>query len=129
MPVTDHLSPVAYAIVADTHWYSLDVSHGGIESVLRYAQQTAYVIEGRSLVKGMKKACPRCRYLEKKGVRVAMGPVSDDNLRIAPAFFVCQVDICGPFSAYSPANKRATLKIWYVVFCCTVTGATGGLFC
>ena len=124
VPVTDHLSPVAYAIVADTHWYSLDVSHGGIESVLRYAQQTAYVIEGRSLVKGMKKACPRCRYLEKKGVRVAMGPVSDDNLRIAPAFFVCQVDICGPFSAYSPANKRATLKIWYVVFCCTVTGAT-----
>ena len=124
VPVTDHLSPVAYAIVADTHWYSLDVSHGGIESVLRYAQQTAYVIEGRSLVKGMKKACPRCRYLEKKGVRVAMGPVSNDNLRIAPVFFVCQVDICGPFSAYSPANKRATLKVWYVVFCCSVTGAT-----
>ena len=124
VPVTDHLSPVAYAIVADTHWYSLDVSHGGIESVLRYAQQTAYVIEGRSLVKGMKKACPRCRYLEKKGVRVAMGPVSNDNLRIAPVFFVCQVDICGPFSAYSPANKRAPRKVWYVVFCCTVTGAT-----
>ena len=53
-----------------------------------------------------------------------MGAVSDDNLRIAPPFFVCQVDICGHFSAYSPANKRATLKVWFVVFCCTVTGAT-----
>ena len=124
VPITDHLSPVAYVIVDDVHWYSPDVSHGGVESVLRYSQQTMHIIGGRSLVKGMKKACPRCRYLEKKGVRVAMGPVSDDNLRVAPAFYVCQVDICGHFSAYSPAKKRATLKVWYVVFCCTVTGAT-----
>ena len=52
-----------------------------------------------------------------------MGPVGEDNLKVAPPFFFTQVDICGPFSAYSPANKRATLKIWIVVFCCTVTGA------
>ena len=124
VPITDAHSPVAYAVVAETHWYSQDVSHGGVESVLRYAQQTAYVIGGRSLVKSMKRACPRCRFLEKKGIRVAMGPVSDDALRVAPAFYVSQVDICGPFKAFSPANKRATLKVWFVVFCCSVTGAT-----
>ena len=124
VPITDAHSPVAYAIVSETHWYSLDVSHGGIESVLRYSQQTAFIIGGRSLVKCMKKECPRCRFLEKKGLRVAMGPVSDDALRVAPVFFVSQVDICGPFNAYSPANKRATVKIWFVVFVCSVTGAT-----
>ena len=124
VPITDVHSPVACSVVAETHWHSPDVSHGGVESVLRYAQQTAYIIGGRALVKCMKKTCPRCRFLQKKGVRVAMGPVSDDNLRIAPPFFVSQVDICGHFSAYSPANKRATLKVWFVVFCCTVTGAT-----
>ena len=52
-----------------------------------------------------------------------MGQIGDNNLCIAPPFYKCQVDICGPFSAYSPANKRATLKVWSVVFCCTTTGA------
>ena len=52
--------------------------------------------------------------LAQKGVRVAMG---------CTPFYLCQIDIYGPFNAYSPANKRATVKIWVVVFCCTVTGA------
>ena len=55
MPITDAHSPIAYAIVPETHWYSPDVSHGGIESVLRYSQQTAYIICGRALVKSIKK--------------------------------------------------------------------------
>ena len=52
-----------------------------------------------------------------------MGPIQDVNLTIAPAFYYSQVDNCGPFSAYSNANKRATIKIWIVVFCCCVTSA------
>ena len=51
-----------------------------------------------------------------------MGPIGEYNLRIAPAFYYCQVDICGPFSSYSQVNKRASVKVWFVVFCCTVTG-------
>ena len=38
------------------------------------------------------------------------------------AFFIFQVDIFGPFHSYSNANKRATMKIWFVIFCCA-TGA------
>ncbi len=123
VPMIDHLSPVAYAIVLETHWFHPDVSHGGVESVLRMSQNIAYVLGGRELVKGIRKSCTECRLLHKKGVRVAMGLIGDSNLSIAPAFYVCQVDICGPFDAYSPANKRATLKIYFVVFCCTTTGA------
>ena len=123
VPMTDAHSPIAYAIVTETHWYDPDAKHLGVEATLRYAQTIAYVIGGRSLVKSIKKACAWCRILHKKGVKIAMGPVGEDNLKVAPPFFFTQVDICGPFSAYSPANKRATLKIWIVVFCCTVTGA------
>ena len=39
---------------------------------------------------------------------------------IAPAFYISQVDIFGPLNSYSNVNKRAT--IWFVVFCCCVTG-------
>ena len=39
-----------------------------------------------------------------------MGPIKYFNLCIAPAFYLSQVDICGPFGAYSSVNKRAALK-------------------
>ena len=119
MPIIDAHSPIAYAIVSETHWYHPDVSHGGVESVLQYCQNIAYIIEGRAFVKSIKKECAKCRILNKKRVHVAMGPVGEDNVRVAPPFYFCQVDICRPFNAYSPVNKLATLKVWFVVFCCT----------
>ena len=67
--------------------------------------------------------CTKCRILEKRAIKVAMGPLQNANLCIAPAFYYSQVDICGHFNAYSNLNKRATIKIWFVVFCCCVTGA------
>ena len=52
-----------------------------------------------------------------------MGPVQDVNFCIAPAFYASQVDIFGPFKCYSPANKRTTLKCWFLIFCCCTTSA------
>ena len=76
----------------------------------------------KSLVKLFREDCPR-NYLRKKVISVAMGPKSCDNLRIAPAFYSCQTDLFGPYSSYSSANKRATIKVWFVIFCCCATGA------
>ena len=123
VPMTDSYSPLAYALVLETHWHDPDVKHSGVESTLRYAQNTAYIIGGRALVKKIRKGCLKCRLLHKQGLKIAMGPIPDENLKVAPVFYYCQTDICGPYSAYSPANKRATLKVYFVVFCCTVTGA------
>ena len=53
-----------------------------------------------------------------------MGPVSNYNLTIAPAFYTTQVDICGPFKAYSSHHKRTTIKIWQIVYCCMSTSTT-----
>ena len=72
-------------------------------------------------MKKIKKLCERCRYLEMKTIDIAMGPISKHNTVIAPAFFITQVDLAGPFSAYSKHNKRTTLKIWLAVFCCSTT--------
>jgi hypothetical protein len=123
VPLTDSKSPFAYSLVNETHWYDEDAQHSGVETVLRYAQKTSYIIEGRRLVKKFRKECVRCRILAKKAIEVAMGPTHHSNLNIAPAFFMCQVDIFGPVNSYSNVNKRATVKIWFVVFCCCCTGA------
>ena len=100
-----------------------DAKHSGVETVLRYTRKIAYVIKGRELVKSFRKDCTRCRILAKKAIQVAMGPVHGNNLNIAPAFFMTQVDIFGPMNSYSNVNKRATVKMWFVVFCCCSTGA------
>ena len=123
VPLSDSDSPIARAIVSEIHWHQFDVSHSGVESVLRQVQRISFIIGGRNLVKKIKKECIKCRLLQKKGIKVAMGPIQDVNLCIAPVFYNSQVDICGPFNAYSNANRRATIKIWFVVFCCCVTGA------
>ena len=116
VPILDKNSPVAYAVVIDVHWNNDMVMHSGIESMWRYVLKKAFIIEGRSLVKQVKKNCERCRFIKKKTIEVAMGPVSKHNLTVAPAFYVTQVDLAGPFKADS-VNKRATLKIWLAVFC------------
>ena len=109
--------------MGETDWYSENVIYPGVETVLRYSQKIGYLIGGRELVKRYRKNCVRCRVLAKKAVEVAMGPVHSDNLNIAPAFYVTQVDIFGPVDTYSNVNKRAKAKLWFVVFCCCSTTA------
>ena len=122
VPLVDKRSPLAFAIINEIHWYSDDVRHSGNETVAREVGKVIHIIEGASLVRQFRVECPRCRYLLRKSIDVAMGPVSDDHLKIAPAFYVSQVDMFGPFKSFSNVNKRATSKIWFVVFCCCVTG-------
>ena len=50
-----------------------------------------------------------------------MGPVSKFNITIAPAFYITQVDLTGPFQAYAKHHTRTTVKLWMAVFCCCTT--------
>ncbi len=124
VPLTDKHSPIAFSLVNDVHWNHPTARHCGVETVLRYVTQTMYIVEGRTLVRMIGQSCERCRYLNKKALDAAMGPVSLHSLTIAPAFYVSQVDLAGPFDAHCHHHKRNTIKIWYVVFCCATTSTT-----
>ncbi len=124
VPLTDKYSPIAHSIINEIHWYDKTVLHTGVETTWRYLCKYIFIIDGHSLVTKFKEACQRCRYLNKKALDIAMGPISITNLMIAPAFYVCQVDLAGPFKAFSYHNKRTTIKIWMVVFVCLTTSAT-----
>ena len=123
VPAIEKDSPLAYAIINDIHWNHEVVKHRGVETVWRYVLMEAYVFEGRDLVKTIKKCCERCRYLYLKAIEVAMGPMPEYNFTIAPAFYVTQMDLAGPFKAYCQHNRRSTIKIWLLVCCCTTTSA------
>ena len=103
-------TPIAYVNVSEVHWYDPDVKHKGVQTVLR--QNTAHLIGGRNLANKIKRECIQCRILHKKSAR-RNWVCCENNLTVANC---CQVDICGPFNAYSSANERATLKLWLVVF-------------
>ena len=124
VPLVMKSSPVALSIVNEIHWYHEIAKHSGIETVLRYTMKYAYIIEGRDLVRSIRRNCIRCKLIMKKALNVSMGPVSPYQLKIAPAFYATQTDIAGPFNAYSSHNKRTTIKVWMVVFCCTATTTT-----
>ena len=100
-PGNDGDSPIARAIIDEIHWHHIDVKHKRVESVLRQVQRNFYIVGGRELVKAFRRECKKCRLLEKNATKVAMGPIRDVNLCIAPAFYYSQVDICGHFCAYS----------------------------
>ena len=124
VPVIYGHSPLAYSIINEIHWYSNVAKHSGVETIWRYVLKVCFILCGREIVKKIKIHCERCRYLCKRTIDVEMGPVSSYNMKIAPAFYGTQVDICGPLKAYSPHNKRTTIKIWLVVFCCMTTSTT-----
>ena len=123
VPIVDAHSPIAYSIVNDVHWNHTVANHRGVETVYRYVLKECYIINGRNLVKEYRKNCERCRYLLKRTIDIEMGPVSEQNLTIAPAHYISQVDIAGPFSAYSPHNKRTTVKVYFAVYCCSTTSS------
>eukprot|EP00111_Clytia_hemisphaerica_P018647 TCONS_00055122-protein len=118
VPLLDRYSPIAYSISMDIHWNHSTVKHSGFETIHRYVLKKVHVIEGRLLIKHIKRNCHRCRYLAKRTVEMAMGPVSSFNLTIAPSFYYTQLDLSGPYQSFSPSHKRTTVKIWLIVFCC-----------
>ena len=115
VPLSDSMSPIAHAVMNETYWYHPDVKHTGVESVLRYANWVTNILGGRQLAKDVREYCTKCRILN-EAVKVTMRAILDCRLCVAPAFCNSQVNISGPFDAYSKVNKRATIKIWYVVF-------------
>ena len=115
-------SPLAYSIINEVHWYNKVARHSGVETVLRYTMKYAYIMGGRDLVKIFRRACIRCRILAKRTIDISMGPISQHNLTIAPAFYISQVGIFRPFQSYS-RHKRAIVKTCFLVSCCCNTGA------
>ena len=55
VPLVEKFSPLAYSLVNEIHWYDDDAKHSGNESVLRYVQKNAYIIEGKVISKTIQK--------------------------------------------------------------------------
>ena len=57
VPIIERYSPIAYSIINDVHWNDDTVKHSGNESIWRYVLKYAYIIEGKEIVKIVRKSC------------------------------------------------------------------------
>ena len=120
VPIVDQYSPIAWSLTYEIHWYDNLVSHSGAAATSRRVKEYAYVVGVKDIAESFRKFCGKCRLMAKKTIDVGFGPLSEYQLNIAPAFYVTQVDLMGPYRAYQ-INVRANLKIWFAVFVCVVT--------
>ena len=125
-PLVDRHSPIAYSIARFIH--NTVARHAGFETALRLSLEYVHIIQGHSLFREIAEECTKCKILRKKYIEVSMGPVSQNQLTIAPAFHVSYCDLFGPFWTFVPGHERATrnkrelsCKNWIMAFVCPMT--------
>ena len=125
-PLVDRYSMIAMSIAIWIHHKVSD--HAGYETCYRESLNYFHIIQGPSLFRELGEECAKCRRIRKKFLDVAMGPISDQQLTIAPSFYSAYVDLDGPYHVYAPGFERESrnrksiaVKNWLMVFCCPVS--------
>ena len=129
VPVLDRFSPLSYSIADYIH--RVVSRHGGYETCLRSSLDCCFIIQGMSLFREVGEDCVKCVKLRKKYLEVSMGPIADEQMVIAPPFWVTMADIYGPCHVYVPGHSMATrhkkaidVKCYVLVFICPTTKMT-----
>ena len=105
-PVLERFSPLSYSIAQYIHWTV--GRHRGIETTNRLSLQQVSIIQGMTLYREIAEECIKCHMKRKRLLEVPMGPVSQEQLIIAPPFFITMVDLFGPLRSFVPGFERAT---------------------
>ena len=105
-PVLDRYSPLSYSIAQYIHW-SVG-KHRGIETTNRMSLEHVTIIQGMTLYREIADECMKCHMKRKKYLEVSMGPVAQEQLMLAPPFYITMIDLFGPVESYVPGFERNT---------------------
>ena len=125
-PVVDRYSPLAYSLADYVH--RVPANHAGYESSYRVSLNHCYILQGLGLYREVGEDCTRCIKKRKQFLDLSMGPISDEQLVLAPAMWIAMCDVYGPVDVYAPGfsmktrnRKEVQAKVYVLVFCCPVT--------
>ena len=72
----------------------------------------------------------KCKMIRKKFTEASLGPIADEQLTVAPAFYLIMAYTYGPCQIFVPGHTMKTrhrniieAKCYVLVFCCPVTKA------
>ena len=107
-PVLDRYSPLSYCIAQHIHHNHTIGRHRGIETSNRISLEHVTIVQGMSLYRDIAEDCWTCLKKRKKFLDVSMGPIAQEQLMLAPPFYVTMLDLFGPVQSYVPGFERNT---------------------
>ena len=123
LPVVLKDSPVLYSLVVTIHCKS--TPHVGIERTVREVFKEVFVVGGlRGLLRKIKADCITCKRLERTRIELKMDTHPAARTTIAPPFYCSMIDIAYGFAGRAYKRSRTRTKIYALVFCCILSGAT-----
>ena len=105
------------------------MGNGGVDTTVQTSLQVAWVVGGRTLARGIKRSCVRCRYLDKQLAGQKMSVLPQFLVVPCPCFSYVAVDLAGPFLCKKEGGARVTrrntgtVKMWAVLLVCLQTKA------
>ena len=119
LPVVMGCTRIAQLIMMTAHWKD----HAGRDVTQAMARHEAWIVNAKYLAKKVIHACIRCRYI-RKSLEMQKMAVLPESIQVqCPPFTNIGLDLCGPHTVKAMTNKRATMKVWIVLFLCLNTKA------
>ena len=126
IPLLDRFSPLSYSIAQHIHWTV--GRHRGIETNNRLSLEHVSIMQGMTLFRELADECVKCHMKRKKFLQVPMGPVAQEQLMVAPPFYITMIDLFGPMRSFVPGFERNTrgrreleTKLYIMVGVCITT--------
>ena len=118
-PILTYTDPLAHIWMQHVH----EEDHSGVTKTVAKSRRMFWVINGRRLAEKIKRSCYRCRLTEMLLAAQKMAPLPKTRTKIAPVFTTSSMDLFGPIEIKDTVKKRTRMKVWGVIFNCTVTRA------
>merc|ERR1711951_338174 len=99
-------------------------NHEGVSGTLAASRAQVWILKGRYLARKVVKSCVYCRMKHAKLQTQQMGALPVERLDVGSRPFqsIC-LDLLGPTLVRAMTNRRATMKVWPILFVCQSTGA------
>ena len=119
LPVLIGSSRVAFLVMLWAH----KRNHDARDVTMSIACSKAWIVNSKRLAASIVKSCRRCRFLHKMKIEQQMAILPPAIQLPCPPLTNVGVDLCGPLVVKAMTNKRATMKVWNVLFVCLNTKA------
>ena len=132
LPILNSKSRVAWLIMYRAHVEDTGLDHRGPAATLAKSRSRAWITQGGKLAKKVCSYCNYCKLKLRKLERLEtqqMALIRDEQLQPCPPFTHVALDFMGPLSVCGEVNKRASMKIWVLVYTCRSTRAVCLLAC
>ena len=119
LPVIMSANRVAFLLMLWAHTQN----HDARDITMSIACSKAWIVGSKRLAASITDNCVRCRFLHLRKVEQKMAILPSVVQLQCPPFTNIGIDLSGPLVVHAMTNKRATLKVWNIIFVCLNTKA------